>query len=123
MKVVDGILSNLDKGRLSASLGKALRLAERAGDKELVRWCRLELGGYFASNAAMGDDTVVPEYRTVPGQHADIYGRVLALPGNLAFVNETRLRNGIEELEVLARGGNRVSIHDAHMCDLLSLAK
>jgi len=113
------ILEAIDESPLSISLGKALRLASRAGIKELDRWCRLELGGYFASNPAMGEDIVVPEYRTVVGQHADIFGRVLVLPSDIAFVNETRLRNGIEELEALESSRDTVAIHDPHTCELI----
>ena len=67
----------------------------------------------------MTDEIVVPEYRTVVGQHADIYGRVLMLPANLSFMNETRLRNGVEEMEALATSRDVVTIHDPHMCELI----
>jgi hypothetical protein len=67
----------------------------------------------------MTEETVVPEYRGVVGQHADIYGRVLVLPPDFAFVGETRLRYGIEELEVLARTRDTVMVHDPHMCELI----
>lgn len=113
------LLGRLDQGPLSDVLGKALRVAQVSGATEIARWCRLELGGYLASNPAMGDDIVVPEYRTVAGQHADIFGRVLVLSPELAFVGETRLRNGVEELEVLARTRDIVAIHDPHMCQLI----
>ncbi len=76
-KKIDAILTNINREPLSSSLGKTLRLAERAGDSEVAKWCRLELGGYLASNQAMTEDVVVPEYRTVAGQHQDIYGRTL----------------------------------------------
>lgn len=113
------ILEAIEESPLSTSLGKALRLASRAGIKELDRWCRLELGGYYVSNPAMGEDIVVPEYRTVVGQHADIFGRVLVLPSDFAFVNETRLRNGVEELEALESSRDTVVTHDPHTCELI----
>jgi hypothetical protein len=113
------ILESIEASPLSRSLGTAGRLAHRLGFKDLDRWCRLELGGYLASNPAMTEDIVVPEYRTVVGQHTDIYGRVLMLPSDLAFVNETRLRNGIEELEALEASRHTVVIHEPHICDLI----
>ena len=48
----------------------------------------------------MTHDVVVPEYRTVGGQWYDEFGRVfLVTDPKLGFVNETRLRPGVEELE------------------------
>ena len=116
-------MSKLRKGigkePLSTSLRKALRLADRLAINDLRDWCCLELGGYWASNPVMTDDVVVPEYRSVVGQHADIYGRPLMVPANLSFVNETRLRNGVEELETLSTTRDVVAIHDPHMCELI----
>jgi hypothetical protein len=68
----------------------------------------------------MEEDSIVPEYRTVIGQHADIYGRIFLPPPDLSFVNETRLRNGVEELETLAATRDVVVIHDPDMCRLIS---
>ena len=69
---INSVLKKIEKGRLSASLAKALRLAERAGDEGFATWCRLELGGYIASSSAMTEEVVVPEYRTGVGQHAEM---------------------------------------------------
>ena len=113
------IIKKLGRTPLSSSLREALRFADEIGAADLERWCRLELGGYLASNSAMDEQTIVPEYRAVVGQHVDIYGRVLMLPSNLSFVDETRLRNGIEELEVLSTDRDMVTIHDPHMCELI----
>lgn len=112
-------MDSTDRIPLSRALIAALRTAQTAGATELAQWCRLELGGYWASNSAMAKDTVVPDYRTVMGQHADIFGRVLVLPADLAFVGETRLRNGVEGLETLARARDIVVIHDPDMCELI----
>jgi hypothetical protein len=106
-------------GSLGERLRKASWVAHESGARELEQWLQLELGGYLASNSAMRKDVVVPEYRTVVGQHADLYGRVLVVPAKLSFVNETRLRNGIEELEALAASRDIVAIHDPNMCDLI----
>lgn len=113
------LLDQIDALPVSAAVAKGLRIAQAQGASRIADWCRLELAGYWASNPAMNEEAVVPEYRAVVGQHADIYGRVLVLEPELAFIGETRLRNGIEELEMLARTRETVIIHDAHMCDLI----
>lgn len=109
----------LDQELVSVSLRKALRLADQLGVEGLRDWCRLELGGYLTSNPVMNNDTIVPEYRSIVGQHMDIYGHPLIVPVELSFVNETRLRNGVEELETLSSTRDVVMIHDPHMCELL----
>ena len=118
-KSFNSILESIEGSPLSRSLGATARHANRLGFKDLDRWCRLELGGYVATNPAMSEDIIVPEYRTVVGQHADIYGRVLMLDSDLDFVNETRLRNGVEELEALEGSRHTVVFHDSHTCELI----
>jgi hypothetical protein len=118
-KAQNSILEILNCEPLSSCLRKAGHLAYEAGVKELERWLRLELGGYYNSNSAMEKSTVVPEYRTVAGEHADVFGRTLVVPADLSFVNETRLRNGVEELESLMASRNTVMIHDPDMCELI----
>lgn len=113
------ILRDLEEGPLSKCLRRAMHVAHDSGAKSLERWLRLELGGYLDSNSAMGEDIVVPKYRTVVGQHLDLYGRVFLPTSDFSFVNETRLRNGIEELEALASCGDAVTIHDPQMCELI----
>lgn len=108
-----------EKTSVSTRLREAALLAREAGAVEVEHWCRLELGGYFKSNSAMSSAITVPEYRSVVGQHADIYGRILSLPSNLSFVGETRLRNGVEELEELAASRDTVVIHDSKMCEMI----
>lgn len=105
---------------VSEQLRKLSRQAHEVGAKDVEQWCRLELGGYLSFNPAMSERITVPEYRSVTGQHADIYGRILALPSNLSFVAETRLRNGVEELEELADSRDVVVIHDPRMCELIN---
>jgi hypothetical protein len=104
---------------LSKALQHAARFAAEAGALEFERWLRIELGGYYGSNSAMSPDVVVPEYRTVSGVHFDIFGRRLIVPTDLSFVNETRLRNGVEELESLASGRETIAVHDPTMCELI----
>jgi hypothetical protein len=98
-KAQNSILEILNCEPLSSCLRKAGHLAYEAGVKELERWLRLELGGYYNSNSAMEKSTVVP--------------------ADLSFVNETRLRNGVEELESLMASRNTVMIHDPDMCELI----
>jgi hypothetical protein len=113
------ILESLESCPLSASLRKALRLAQTFCDKDLERWCRLELGGYLSTNPAMANDIVVPEYRTVVGRYNDIYGRVLLIPADLAVVSEYRLPNAVETIEALVSSRDTVTIHDPRMCELI----
>jgi hypothetical protein len=104
---------------LSGGLRQASFLAQDQDAPDFRRWLRLELGGYLTSNSAMQNDVEVPEYRSVVGVHYDLYGRPLILPADLSFIGETRLRNGIEELEGLATGREKVIIHDPTMCQLI----
>ena len=104
---------------LSKAMRAALRLVRKVGASDVERWLRLELGGYYASNSAMDEDVVVPQYRTVVGQHVDLFGRMFVVPPDLAIVNETRLRNSVEELEALKEGPDMLVVHDPHMCELI----
>ncbi len=113
------LLDEIDCLPVTVALRKALRIAKHLADTEFADWCRRELGGYLHSNPAMMNDIIVPEYRTVVGQHADIFGRVLRLPSELAFIGETRLRFGTAELETLAQSQDTVVIHDPTMCKLI----
>lgn len=94
-------------------------MASASQATQFERWCRLELAGYLASNPAMTDQIEVPEYRTVVGQHVDIAGRILKLPTKLAFVGETWLRFGVEELEALAKTRGPVVIRDPYMSSVI----
>lgn len=104
---------------LSKCLQKANCAVEAIGPQELRDWLRLELAGYYSSNKALTEDTVVPEYRTVVGQHVDLYGRVLQISADESFINEMRLREGVEELEGLSESRNTVVLHDATTCELI----
>ena len=83
----------------------ALRVATTIADEEWASWIKLELMGYFQEKSAMKEDTIVPEYRGVPGQWYDDYGRAFVLNDHsLQFINEIRLRSGVTELEGIAAG-------------------
>ncbi len=119
MTIAKKILNEIDSKPLSYSLGKALRLSQQENSKDFERWCRLELGSYFSSNPAIDETVVVPEYRVVVGQYVDYHGRPLVLKDDLSFINETRLRNGVPELENLFDKHGTVTIQDPTMCSLI----
>jgi hypothetical protein len=116
---IDALQERLEVAPLSSALRTVLRIAERHGVADVAAWCRLELGGYWSSNPAMANSIVVPEYRTVRGQHVDIYGRSLMVDSKLAFVNETRLRYGVDELEALTTNRDTVEIQDPKTRELI----
>jgi len=112
--------SLVEEQPLSRSLPAALRIATTIGDQEMAAWIRLELMGYLTDNPAMTEHTVVPEYRGVAGQWYDDYGRpfVLADP-NLGFINETRLRPGVAELEGIAGGTAMLAMRFADLSEII----
>jgi len=90
----------MDELPLSKSLPKILRMSQELRDYELEKWVRLELHGYWDTNAALTEDVVVPEYRTVAGYYTDDYGRKLVISDpDLGFVSQIRLLSGVVELE------------------------
>lgn len=110
----------LDSEPLSKALQRTLRLAQEYGASELATWLQLEIGGYYGSNSAMNDTITVPEYRTVVGAYFNIYGRRLQLPPDLSFVNEMRLREGVEALESLRDSRRSVVLQDPSMIGLIA---
>jgi hypothetical protein len=114
------LLTLVEEQTLSRSLPVALRVAIVIADEEWASWIRLELMGYLADNPAMKADTVVPEYRGVPGLWYDDYGRALALndPG-LAFINELRLRPGVAELEGIATGTGTLTMRPTEFSEII----
>ena len=57
------LLQQIDSLSISAAVARGLRIAEATGALDIANWCRLELAGYWASNPAMNEQVVVPEYR------------------------------------------------------------
>ena len=88
------------------------------GDKEFERWILCELTGY--SPSTMAETDIVPEYRSIPIRHVDVHRRPLIVddPG-LSFVNETRLRFGVRELEAYAKQGGMLFAHDQQFVTLI----
>jgi AbiTii len=114
------LLTLLEKEPLSRSMPATLLVATSISDDVWVSWIKLELMGYFADNSAMKEDTVVPEYRGVPGQWYDDYRRALVLndPG-LSFINELRLRQGVTELEGIAAGTGTLAMRPTEFSEII----
>jgi AbiTii len=109
------LLDRVDRDPVSKLLARALRVAQLRNDIELERWIRLELEGYFGFNPALKETDVVPEYRTIVGQHTDEIGRPLVIQDpKLGFVNETRARWGAVDLEAMLAKGGDITIRDPH---------
>jgi hypothetical protein len=120
MSTFDQVMRDAEERSLDRSLPIVLRIARAIGDEELATWLRLKLMGYLAENPAMGNDTVVPEYRTVLGQWYDDYGRPLVLDdANLTFINEFRLRQGAAELQGLATATGSLSVRPMEFSQLI----
>jgi hypothetical protein len=105
---------------LSKALQRTLRLAHEHGASELATWLQLEIGGYYDSNSAMNSSITVPKYRTIVGAHFNIYGQRLQLQHDLSFVNEMRLREGVEALESLRDSRHTVVLQDPTMIGLIA---
>src|SRR5664280_697439 len=101
MKVLyDPLMKSIEELPLSKSLQKILCVAQELKDNEFEKWIRLELHGYWNTNSALTEEVVVPEYRTVAGYYTDDYGRQLVISDpKSGYINETRLRFGVIEME------------------------
>ncbi len=120
MSTLERLLSIVEEKPLSRSLPTALRIATTIGDDELASWIRLELMGYLPDNPTMTQQTVVPEYRSVAGQWRDDYGRPLVLEDpNLGFINETRLKPGVAELEGIAGGTSMLAMRLTDLSEII----
>lgn len=115
------VVERLDQSaRLRDVLPIALRLAKELDDQGFEKWVRLELHGYFNSNPVLAEEDVVPTYRTVAIQHEDEFGRPLIITDpDLGFVNETRLRFDVVQLEEIVRDSKDVFVPDAGLAQLV----
>lgn len=120
MTNLERLFSTIEEQPLSRGLTASLKIATSIKDDELVRWIKLEIMGLFHDNPAMTETTVVPKYRSVPGQWHDEYGRPLVLSDpNLGFVNEVRLRHGVAELEGLVSSSNMLTMRLPEFSDII----
>lgn len=98
--LIEDILDKATELELSAVLPKVLTVAKQLDDKNFEKWILLEISGYFNTNPALTDEVKVPEYRKVPGQYHDKYGRPLIIEDPFLFhVNNYPIREGVAELE------------------------
>lgn len=116
----NSIMKRIDDEPLSKSLPMVLRLSKSIGASDLEKWVKLELNGYFNTNPALTDEVIVPEFRTVTGQHSDDYDRPLIITDhNLAFVNTTRTRYGVADLERMLDENFTCSYRDTLMSEII----
>ena len=100
--IFERIIDRMTERPVSESLTDLILFAQLVGDGELERWARIESGGYVTENPEMGEDIIVPEYRTVTGQYHDRFGRPLVIQDpKLLFIQADRLRYPACELEGL----------------------
>ena len=115
----EALIDSASTQPLSIVLPRVISLAQSVGDEDLLTWARLELLGYTGVNPAMTERTAVPEYRAVGGAWFDGHGRRLRLEPGLAFVNETRLREGVGELETYVGQGGILTYQMPEFSDLI----
>ena len=120
MTTFDRLMVRAEDEPLSRVLPVCRRIAVEIGDEDLARWTRLESVGYTADNPVMTQNTVVPEYRTVGGHWYDDCGRQLLLTdASMGFINETRLRHGVPELEGIATMPGTLTIPDPKGAEII----
>lgn len=110
----------LETEPLSKALQYARIFAQERGESDLASWLQLELDGYCATNDATNNSITVPKYRTVVGAHYNDFGQRLQLQSDLAFINETRLREGVESLESLKDTRQTLVLQDMKSIELIA---
>ncbi len=111
--------SKVSVAPLSELLQSTVLLAADVKNQEAEKWAKLELGGYFKANPEMNKDVVVPEYRTIVGIWHDRFGSPLIIDNpKLHFLNSTRLRNGVAELEDLSQSEITHTMIDPGMAEI-----
>lgn len=106
---------------VSELLEKVIEIANLKDDKGLEKWAYLELEGYYASNRYLSEKDVVPQYREVVGEHRDVYGRPFIISDpELSFVNATRLRHSVPELESISKKNYKsLFLRDPEICKII----
>lgn len=121
VKIHNELVASVATAPLSQIFPMALQLAHTLNNEEFKKWILLEYNGYFNTNPALTDDVLVPEYRSVVGQHYDEFDRVLLIEdSDLCFVNQSRLRNGIAELEDFSNKTGLLTIRDSKMINSIN---
>jgi hypothetical protein len=110
----------LETEPLSKALRRAVAFVQERNAHELVSWLQLELDGYHSSNKAMTDSVVVPPYRAVVGAHYNEFGQRFQPPAELWFVNEMRLREGVESLESWRDSRQTIVLQDPSTIELFA---
>lgn len=127
-----GLLAQVEDGALDSStsladtLRKCIALGGQAGSEELRDWARRELDGYKVEDE-------LPEYRVLPATvkidgttfNAIITGQQLStfdIPdfARDQLTNGVQMRQGIAELELIARSGSEVKLQHPEMQNLVS---
>ncbi|MET4084293.1 uncharacterized protein (TIGR02391 family) [Pedobacter sp. UYP30] len=118
--LIEEILSKVSELELSAVMPKILTVAKQLNDKDFEKWILLETTGYFNTNPAMTDDIIVPEYRKVPGQYHDKYGRPFIIEDPILFeINNYPIREGVVELEDSSKKEGLLSFRNPFAMDTL----
>ena len=103
--LINEILETASKKELSSLMTDALTVSKLIKDKEFEKWILLETGGYFNTNPALTNEIRVPEYRRLPGQYHDKFGRPLIIndPELFQLISNYPVLEGIAELEGFAK--------------------
>lgn len=103
--LIDEIIESSGEKDLSVLMTKALTISKIVKDKEFESWILLETGGYFNTNPALTAETRVPDYRRLPGQYHDKFGRPLIIedPELFQIISNYPVREGVAELEGFAK--------------------
>jgi hypothetical protein len=105
---------------LGQLLRRVLKVAQQVQNVEFEKWVRLELNGYWNTNAALTEDTIVPSYRTIAGYWTDDFGRrFMPSEPELAFVNELRLRFRVIELEGMVGAKGPLALRPTEFTDVI----
>jgi hypothetical protein len=117
---IDSIVKDIERHDLGETVPAALHLIRGRGLDDLEMWLKLELNGYWNSNPALQDGDEVPRYRQIVGQHYNDLGHPLIISqSDLQYVNTTRARWGVIDLEQMFKKGGSYSIQDPHMIELI----
>lgn len=117
---MNALMKELVKKDLGEAIPAILNLILGRDFDDIERWLKLELNGYWDSNPALRDADEVPKYRQIFGQHYDNFGRPFVISqSELQFVNTTRARWGVIELEQMCKKGGNYSIQDPNMIKLI----